>query len=163
MGKPNGRAPARLFHAAVFLKGLDGVIEVLGAFALWLVGPGRLINLIYRITQDRISKDSDDLFATHLRTAASHISLSGDHFMTAYLLVSGLIKIVVVFALVRGKLWAYPLAIAVFGLLVVYSLYRYTSTHGAGLLLLSAFDILLIWLVWKEYRAVKQSDASEKK
>ena len=50
---------------------------------------------------------------------------------------------------------AYPLAMGVFGCLVAYLVYRFTFTHGVGLILLSAFDLLLIWLVWREYRVAK--------
>ncbi len=153
----NAPLPARLFRTVLVLKGLDGLVEVFGGIALWLVGPGRIINGVYRITQDKISENPHELVATHLRDAASHISVSGDHFMAAYLFINGIVKVVVVLALLRGKLWAYPLAMAVFGCLVAYQLYRFTFTHGVGLILLTAFDLLLLWLVWREYQATKKS------
>jgi uncharacterized membrane protein len=150
---------AGLFRTVLVVKGLDGLLEIFGAITLWLLGPGRIIDFIYRITQSKINEDPHELVATHVRHAASHISVSGDHFMAAYLLINGVVKVVVVLAVLRGKLWAYPLAIAVFGCLVVYQLYRFTFTHGTGLLLLTAFDLLLIWLVWREYRVAKSKVA----
>ena len=154
-GQTNSQPPARLFRAVVVLKGLDGLVEVFGGIALWLLGPGRIINGVYRITQDKISENPHELVATHLRDAASHVSVSGNHFMAAYLFINGVVKVVLVLALLRGKLWAYPLAMAVFGCLVAYLVYRFTFTHGVGLILLSAFDLLLIWLVWREYQVAK--------
>jgi uncharacterized membrane protein len=151
----NAPPPAPLFRTVLLLKGLNGLVEIFGGVTLWLLGPGRIINGVYRITQDKISEDPHEFVAAHLRHAASHISLSGDHFMAAYLFINGAIKVVVVLALLRGKLWAYPLAVAVFGCLVAYQLYRFTLTHGVGLILLSAFDLLLIWLIWREYQATK--------
>ena len=153
----NAPPPGRLFRAVVVLKGLDGLVEVFGAIALWLLCPGRIINGVYRITQDKIGENPHELVATQLRHAASHISVSGNHFMAAYLFINGVVKVVLVLALLRGKLWAYPLAMAVFGCLVAYLVYRFTFTHGVGLILLAAFDLLLIWLVWREYHAAKET------
>lgn len=153
----NAPHPGRLFRAVVVLKGLDGLVEVFGAIALWLLSPGRIINGVYRITQDKIGENPHELVATQLRHAASHISVSGNHFMAAYLFINGVVKVVLVLALLRGKLWAYPLAMAVFGCLVAYLVYRFTFTHGVGLILLAAFDLLLIWLVWREYHAAKET------
>jgi uncharacterized membrane protein len=158
----NAPPPARLFRTVLLLKGLNGLIEVFGGVVLWLLGPGRIIDGVYRITQDKISEDPREIVATHLRHAASHISLSGDHFMAAYLFINGVVKVVVVLALLRSKLWAYPLAMSVFGCLVAYQLYRFTFSHGIGLILLSAFDLLLIWLVWGEYRAAKEPRPAER-
>src|ERR1700760_710099 len=101
---------ARLFRTVILLKGLNGLVEIFGGIALLLLGPGRIINGVYRITQDKISKDPNELVAKHLRDAASHLSVSGEHFMAAYLLINGLVKVVLVVALQRGQLWAYPLA-----------------------------------------------------
>jgi uncharacterized membrane protein len=162
MRQANAPPPNRLFRTVLVLKGLDGLIEVFGGIMLWVLGPGRIINGIYRITQDKISENPHELVATHLRSAASHISVSGDHFMAAYLLINGVVKVVVVLAVLRGKLWAYPLAMAIFGCLVAYQLYRFTFTHGIGLILLSAFDLLLIWLVWREYEAAKKSGPADR-
>jgi uncharacterized membrane protein len=153
---------ARLFRTVILLKGLNGLVEIFGGIALWLLGPGRIINGVYRITQDKLSKDPHELVAKHLRDAASHLSVSGEHFMAAYLLINGVVKVVLVLALQRGKLWAYPLAMAVFGCLVAYQLYRFTFTHGVGLILLSAFDLLLIWLVWREYRIAKKGRPADR-
>jgi uncharacterized membrane protein len=155
----NAPPAARLFRTVLLVKGLDGLVEIVGGITLWLLGPGRLINGVYRVTQSKLSKDPNELVATHLRHAASHISVSGDHFMAAFLLINGVIKVMVVLAVLRGKLWAYPLAIAVFGCLVAYQLYRFTFTHGVGLILLTAFDLLLIWLLWHEYLAAKNTQS----
>jgi uncharacterized membrane protein len=57
--------------------------------------------------------------------------------------------------LLRGKLWAYPLSIWVLLAFIAYQLYRYTFTHSIGLILLSIFDLVVLWLIWHEYRTVR--------
>jgi uncharacterized membrane protein len=45
--------------------------------------------------------------------------------------------------------------VIVFGAFIVYQLYRFTFTHGIGLIALSVFDLVVIWLIWLEYRALR--------
>jgi uncharacterized membrane protein len=58
--------------------------------------------------------------------------------------------------LLKQKLWAYPSAVIVFGAFIVYQLYRFTLTHSIGLIALSLFDLVVIWLIHLEYRALKR-------
>ena len=142
-----------LFRGGILLKGLDGVIEIVGGLALWILNPGRIIDLVHRITEHEISQTHNDFVIRHLRHAAASISLSGEHFMAVYLFLHGVVKVVVVLALLRGKLWAYPVAIVVFGAFVIYQVYRFTNTHGVGLLVLASIDLAVTILIALEYRA----------
>ncbi len=145
----------RLFRVGISLKLLDGVIETIGGIALWIIGPDSIINWVFRITQEEINEERNNFVSTHLRQAAAHISLAGEHFIAVYLFLHGAVKIVVVLALFRNKLWAYPLSFVVFGGFVVYQVYRFTHTHAVGLILLSVFDLGILWLIWLEYRAAR--------
>lgn len=142
------------FRSSVLLKGLDGVLEIAGAIALWTMTPGRLIRLLYLLTQDEITEDPHDLIATHLRHAAAHFSFSTQHFMTLYLLAHGIVKILLVVALLKRLAWAFPTAIVLFTGFVVYQVYRFTLTHSLALILLTLIDLLVIWFVWLEYRSM---------
>jgi uncharacterized membrane protein len=55
-----------------------------------------------------------------------------------------------------NKLWAYPLTIFVFAAFCVYQIHRYTHTHSVTLILLTLFDLALIYLTWREYLEQKQ-------
>jgi len=59
---------------------------------------------------------------------------------------------VLVVALWFNKLWAYPLTIVVFGGFMVYQVYRYTHTHSFALMMLTAFDAVVVWLTWQEWQ-----------
>lgn len=152
------QAPLReiLFRVGVVLKGLDALVEIAGGIALWTVTPAFIVRVVHLLTQDEISEDPHDLVANFLRRIAAHFSLAGEHFIAIYLLAHGVIKVGIVIALLRDKLWAYPAAIAVFGGFIAYQLYRFTFTGSFGLIALSVFDMLVIWLVWLEYRAERE-------
>ena len=45
--------------------------------------------------------------------------------------------------------------IFVFGGFIVHQMYRFTPIGGIGLLALTVFDLIVIWVTWLEYRAVR--------
>jgi uncharacterized membrane protein len=143
-----------LFRLGVILKGLDGLLEMAGGIALWLVSPGLILRWVGLLTQDEIARNRHDVIAHHLRLAVGSL-VSGRHFLAMYLLAHGIVKILVVVALLKNRLWAYPVAIGVFSGFIAYQLYRFTLGGSAGLIVLSAFDLIVIGLIWMEYRARK--------
>lgn len=148
-----------LFRYSVVLKGLDAVLEIAGGVALWFISPEFIVRLTALLTRGELSEDPRDLVSNYLRHAASHLSLGGEHFIAIYLLGHGVVKLFVVVALLRNKLWGYPLSIIVFGGFIAYQMYRYTLTHSLGLIALTIFDLIVIVLIWLEYRAVRRQHA----
>jgi uncharacterized membrane protein len=73
--------------------------------------------------------------------------------------VHGAAKLVLVVALLRGKLWAYPWLIGLLIAFVVYQAYRMSERFGAGLLLLTLFDLAVAYLTWREYRIRRRESA----
>ena len=49
------------------------------------------------------------------------------------------------------------MALAVFGLFIVYQAYRFTLTHSSWLVLITVVDIVVIALTWYEYGYLKRS------
>ena len=144
-----------LFRISVALKGLHALLEVVGGIALWVVSPGLIVHVVGLLTQDEITEDPHDLVANYVRHSVSNYSVSSQHFIALYLFGHGIVKVILVAALLKDKLWAYPVAILVFGGYIVYQVYRFTLTGAVGLIALSVLDLLVILLVWLEYRAMK--------
>lgn len=145
----------KFFRAGMILKGVDGVLEISGAFFLWFLGPGRLIQLVQWLTRDEVANNPRDRIASHLRDSVAHFNFATEHFVALYLFGHGLVKILLVVGLVKRLLWAYPTAIVIFGGFVMYQIYRFTLTHSIGLLVFSAIDLSVIVFVWLEYRSLK--------
>lgn len=144
-----------IFFASVWLKGLDALLELIGGAALLSVSPTVILHLVRFLTQDEITEDPRDVVANALRHAAARLTLTTEHFMAAYLIVHGIVKLALVWGLLVRLLIAYPVSIVIFAGFIAYQLYRYTLTHGIGLLALSAFDFIVITLIWLEYRALR--------
>ena len=129
----------RIFVVRVAAKGLHALIEIAGGLALYLLS----------------SEAIADWIRPH-EWAASHFKPEEQHFYAFYLLSHGLVKSVVVYGLLREKLWAYPASFVVFSLFIAYQLYRYSFTHDIALIALSIFDLFVIALAVHEYRLLRK-------
>jgi uncharacterized membrane protein len=149
----------RVFLVGVALKGAHAVIECVGGVVLALAGTGAIVNLVNMLTQHELIENPNDFFATHILAMAKGLSIETKNFYAFYLLSHGIVKLLLVVALLKGKLWAYPASLIVFGLFIVYQLYRYSYTHGVGLILITVLDIIVIGLIWQEYRVIRRHPA----
>jgi len=142
----------RTFEIGIILKGLDGILELLGGALLLAVSPATINRIVGGLTQHELSEDPGDLIATHLLRLSHGLTGSAVGFAAAYLLVHGIVKVVLVAALLRNKLWAYPWMIAFLIVFIGYQLYRIALHPTLGLSALTIFDAFIVWLTWREYR-----------
>lgn len=145
----------RAFEVGVGLKGLDGVLEIIGGLLLLTISPSHISTLIRQLTQHELSEDPHDLVAGYLLTLSKGLTAREQLFGAAYLLAHGVVKLALVAALLKRRLWAYPTAMGIFGLFAAYQLYIFTFTHSWYLILLTILDAVVIWLTWLEYAKVK--------
>jgi uncharacterized membrane protein len=152
----NERRIHQIFEISVLLKGAHALIECIGGLVLAFVSTSAIQNLVNSLTQDELIEDPNDFVATHLLSLAQDFTVSTQHFYAFYLLSHGVIKAFLVIGLLRNKLWAYPASLVVLGLFIVYQLYRYSYTNGFGLIVLTVFDVVVMGLIWHEYRVVRR-------
>lgn len=146
----------QVFVVSVLAKGAHALIEIIGGVALYLVSTETIVRTINGWSYDELIEDKNDWIATHLLQFASSFSVAEHDFYAFYLLSHGLVKSVLVVGLLREKLWAYPASFAVFGAFIAYQLYRYSFTHDVALILLSIFDLFVIYLAVHEYRLLRK-------
>ena len=146
----------QIFVASVLFKGVHALIEAIGGVALYLTSTATIIGWINRFSQGELTEDPNDWVAQKVLEFGRHFSVADHNFYAFYLLSHGLIKGVLVWGLLKEKLWAYPASFAVFSAFIAYQLYRYTFTHDIGLILLSIFDLFVIYLAAHEYRLLRK-------
>ena len=145
------------FEIGVILKGLNGLLELVGGILLLVFPPSTIQRFVVGLTQNELSRDPNDFIATHLRAAAEHLSVGAQLFAAIFLLSHGVIKVLLVYALLRDELWAFPIAIAVFAAFGTYQIYRYFVQPSGWLIALTVLDMVVILLTWIEWRRVKGS------
>jgi uncharacterized membrane protein len=161
LAKPPAAAPPpalsagldRTFKIGLLLKAADGILEIIGGLLLLLLSPAQIDHIVRTLTAHELAQDPHDLIARHLLHTASHLTTATTLFGAIYLLSHGISKLVLVVLVLRNHLWAYPWLMALLLAFIGYQLYRLTVHMSIGLIALTIFDALLVWLTWREYRA----------
>jgi uncharacterized membrane protein len=152
----NQRRIHQIFQISVLLKGAHALVECIGGLVLAFVSTSTITRLVNALTQEELIEDPNDFVAAQLLSLAQNFTVSTQRFYAFYLLSHGVIKVFLVIGLLRNKLWAYPVSLVVLGLFIVYQLYRFSYTHGFGLIVLTVFDVFVMGLIWHEYRLVRR-------
>lgn len=148
----------RAFRIGILLKGINGILETIGGWLLFMIKPAAINHFVLIWTQGELSEDPQDFFSNYLVRLVQNFSVSTQIFSAIYLFSHGIIKLFLVVALLKRKLWAYPLAIIFFFLFILYQLYRLTYDHALWLVLLTIFDIAVIILTDLEYQQLKKGN-----
>ncbi len=155
----HGETAHKVFWIGIALKTLNAVLEVAGGIVLLTLSRQSIVNSVYIVFRHELIQDPNDIPANFLLHEAENLSAGMKLFAIVYLLTHGLIKLGLIGAIWRSKLWAYPAAGAVFSLFVAYQMYRFAYTHSIIMLLLTILDLIIIALLFPEYGRVKEGIA----
>jgi len=151
LGRLDGHRIHLIFEVSLFLKGAFAFFEMIGGILAYVVPQAFILGIVSTLAQRELAEDPRDLVASHLLHAAQHLSVGSQRFAALYLFSHGAIKLWLILGMLRERLWYYPSAMVVFGLFIVYQLYRFSFTHSAFLLFITALDVVVIALSWHEY------------
>lgn len=151
----------RTFEIGIIVKGLDGLLEAIGGILLFFISPEMINRWATTLTEHELSDNSHDFVATHILDTAHGLTAHGSLvFAALYLLSHGVVKIVLVAAILKERLWAYPWMIAFLMVFIVYQIYRITFAPSIGLIVLTLFDLFIVWLTWLEYQKRQKHQAT---
>ncbi|MFP5022780.1 DUF2127 domain-containing protein [Pseudonocardia phyllosphaerae] len=156
----NIRWTERLFRFALWVKGIDGAAELIGAVALLLVSGDWLNRVVAAVLARDLIGSPDGFLARHLVTGTQHFAEGNRTFAVVYLGLHGIIKLALVIALLRKWLPAYPVAVVVLGAFVVYELIHAWHTHSVLLPFLALLDVAIIVFVIREYILLRKERAA---
>lgn len=146
----------KAFTTSLWLKAAFALAETVGGTVVYFTTQQSWVRLVRAITGHELIEDPHDLVANYLQHAAQQFSGSALHFAAYYLLGHGIVKLWLIAGLLRKRLWYYPVAIVVFGVFVVYQLYRFHFTHSISLLLITVLDLVVMALTWYEFRHLRR-------
>lgn len=139
-----------MFDLAVAIKAVNGLLEIVGGYVLifkpgW-IGP-KVAGWAVSILDDHPAVP----FAASVARWGDGLTLDTEHFASSYLIAHGAAKLFIAWGLFREKLWAFPTALVVFGLLIGYQVYRLAHSHSTTLLVLIVIDLAVCYLIWREW------------
>jgi uncharacterized membrane protein len=152
------------YKIGVTIKGFDGAVELLAGIAL-LISP----TIVHDMLTAVVGKANEHAGVTahfvseYVARLDADLARSGLTFLIVFLIGHGVIKLILVYCLLRRILWAYPYALGALVLFLVYQLYVVAQDPGSvGLWLLTLLDVAIIWLVWGEWKDLKEEAATTK-
>src|SRR5690242_10535970 len=137
------------FKITVTIKGIDGALEIIGGAVLLFVPPSTIDHVARSLTRHELSQDPHAFIARHLLPPAGQSTHGSTLSAARYHLSHGIAKVVLVVAVLRNQLWAYPAMIGLLGAFIAYQLYRLAYRITIGLTLLTIFDAFVVWLTWR--------------
>lgn len=150
-------ATDRMFAVAIAIKGIDGGLQFLGALLLMVIPPTLITGVANMIITRDLLGDPNGTLSTHLAEAANHFANGSTRwFAIIYLLAHGVIKLVLVWALVKRVMWMFPVSIVVLAGFVVYEVWRALHTHSIALPFFAALDVVIIVLITREYQKLRR-------
>ena len=149
----------RLFLLSVWTKGIAGILETIGGFLFLFIPQSGLNAFIIFLTAPELAEDPTDRVATLLRHMVQELGANTKFFASSYLIVHGLIKVFLVAGLLGGRLWSYSVSLWFLAAFIAYQTYRFLFTHSLWLIALNVLDLIVAFLIWREYQARKASRA----
>lgn len=142
----------RAFKVGILIKGLDGLLELVGGSALLLTSRPAIQHVVALLTRQELIEDPHDFVAQHLLQITRHLSLGTQNFAGIYLLAHGLVKVAMVVGLLRGVRWSYPAAVVLMAAFISYQGYRLFHQRSPLLALLTVIDVTVTALIVREWR-----------
>jgi uncharacterized membrane protein len=151
----------RMFKVAITIKGIDGGLQFVAALLLLVIPPTLITGVANTIITRDLLGDPNGTLSTHLATAADHFANGSTRwFAIFYLLAHGVVKLGLVWALVKKIMPAFPIAVVVLTGFVVYEVWRAVLTHSITLPIFAAIDLIIIGMVIREYRKLRRERAA---
>jgi len=144
------------FLLSVWIKGVAGLLETIGGLFLLCIPHTKLKALVLFLTAPELAEDPTDHIATLLQRLVQELGADTKLFASGYLIVHGIIKVVLVVGLLRRRLWSYPVSLWFLAAFIAYQVYRFYFTRSFWMIALTIVDLIVVFLIWREYQARKQ-------
>lgn len=141
----------KTYEIGILIKGFDGAVELIAGLFLWIVRPETIGRWTHYVTQAELAENPHSFIATHVLHYGETLAKGENTFAILFLLTHGLVKVGLVAALLRNKMWAYPWAMVALTLFLAYQLYELATKPTFGMAFLTVLDAIIIWLVWREW------------
>ncbi|MEO7904710.1 MAG: DUF2127 domain-containing protein [Candidatus Saccharimonadales bacterium] len=146
-----------IYSIGVGLKGIDGLVELAAGTAL-LISP-QLVHIALQAFASELGEQNIHNFRfiiEYIARADSDLARSGLTFLIVFLITHGVVKLGLVYCLLKKITRAYPVALAVLVAFLLYQAYVLVIHPSIAMAIFTLLDVLIVWLVWGEYRDLRE-------
>lgn len=149
----------KTYEIGLFIKGFDGTVELLGALFLIVVPSSAINSLTHWMVDNELSRKPHSFIANHILHFGTSLAAGHNTFAILFLATHGAVKVGLVVALLRQKMWAYPVALVALTGFLVYQVFLLITQATFAMAFLTVLDVVIIWLVQREWRQTKHPAA----
>ncbi len=150
----------KFYEIGILIKGVDGLFELVGGTLLLALSAGTIAHLTHWLVDAELAEDPHSFIGRHVLHAGMQLAHGHNLFAALFLLTHGAVKVGLVACLLLNKPWAYPVGLAVLGLLLLYQIYQLVTAPSFGMAFLSVLDVIIMWLIWREWQQVQAKRAN---
>ncbi|MFI5212821.1 MAG: DUF2127 domain-containing protein [Candidatus Saccharimonadales bacterium] len=145
-----------VYKIGVAIKGFDGLVELVVGLMLW-ISPQLIHTILTNLAGELGERHAHvfQLIAEYIARVDVELAKSGAVFLILFLVTHGLVKLVLVYCLLKEIVRAYPVSLAILSAFLVYQLYVFIIHPTVGMAIFTILDAIIIWLVWGEYRELR--------
>lgn len=145
----------KLFKFSLALKGLQALAEIIAGCVFYSVSISSFSFFIQKLVSSELIEDPNNSIFSYIFNSAQNFSLADKSYFAFYLLSHGFVKFVLIGGILKNKVWAYPVFLVVQVIFIIYQTTSAIYRHSIILAVITLFDLLILWLVWHEYK-IKQ-------
>lgn len=152
----------RLYVAGVIVKGIDGAIELVAGLLLWCAP--HIMDSILRAVSNEAGEGTgaaSQFVATAVARWDDQLVRSSLAYLIAFLLVHGVVKLVLVYCLLKRFHRVYPYALAALTGFLILQGYAFVEHPTLGVGFVTLLDAVIIYLVYREYREIRPGATAE--
>lgn len=144
------------FYIVLVFKTLTSLMELIGGILMFIIKHDNLKNLINTIALPELQRDPNDILMNSLIEFGKDFSIGSQYTVALFMIVQGSAKLIVIWLLIKKKVWAYPLAAAVFFAFITYEIYSFINNNSLIVLGATLIDVAFIVIIILEYRLMKK-------
>jgi uncharacterized membrane protein len=144
------------FLWSILLKGAISAAEVAAGVAVFFIPPAFIVSTAILLLNFIPVPSVQSL----LLEEVAKYTTGAVTFVAVYLLSRGIVKVVLIWSLLKNRLWAYPASLVVLALFVLYQLYQLVTDRSLIILAISLFDLVVMYFIYREWRIVRRHQTS---
>lgn len=153
---PQHKALDRAFDTVIVAKGIFGAIELAAGIAMFFVAPDTVRSWLSWVSAHFHHSARPSHLWHFFEHLADRLDASATGFAAVYLAVHGVVKLIIVVGLLRGRGWAFPLMIWVTVAFILYQVWEMLHHFTWPMVLLTLFDLVVLWLTTSEWRVRRE-------
>lgn len=142
----------RLFILSMWWRIIYGTLRIIFGLAIIKVVGMPLVDAVATLMRYELIEDPNDILYSWVSHLLAQHPIYVSSFLAFYFIFWGVVDIVLSYNLLKYRLWAFPIAMVLIALFVVYEFIRFTHTHSPILIGVAILDTAILWLISEEYK-----------